>query len=79
MTPTDTRPQLVHCGICVRDIDDLRRIRERALAEGATQMLDLTRSDEAIWAETEAACRADPGFMPLDQWQQRFRQAAPAG
>jgi len=41
--------------------------------------LDLTHSDEAIWAETEAACRADPGFMPLDQWQQRFRQAAPGG
>jgi catechol 2,3-dioxygenase len=182
MTPTDTRPQLAHCGIYVRDIDamtrfytrvfglqmtdqgegrnfkvklhflsaspdqhhqlvlasgrgadapttvmqlsfkvaaidDLRRIRQRALDEGATQMrgmnhgnalsiyfsdledntvevyldtpwyipqphgdpLDLTHSDEAIWAETEAACRADPGFMPLDQWQQRFRQAVPAG
>lgn len=182
MTPTDTRPQLAHCGIYVRDIDamtsfytrvfglqmtdqgegrnfkvklhflsaspdqhhqlvlasgrgadapttvmqlsfkvaaidDLRRIRQRALDEGATQMrgmnhgnalsiyfsdiedntvevyldtpwyipqphgdpLDLTHSDEAIWAETEAACRADPGFMPLDHWQQRFRQAVPAG
>jgi catechol 2,3-dioxygenase len=101
----------------VAAIDDLRRIRQRALDEGATQMrgmnhgnalsiyfsdledntvevyldtpwyipqphgdpLDLTHSDEAIWAETEAACRADPGFMPLDQWQQRFRQAVPAG
>lgn len=175
MTPTDTRPQLAHCGIYVRDIDamtrfytrvfdlqmtdqgegrnfkvklhflsaspdqhhqlvlasgrgadapttvmqlsfkvaaidDLRRIRQRALDEGATQMrgmnhgnalsiyfsdledntvevyldtpwyipqphgdpLDLAKTDAELWAETEAACRADPGFMPLDQWQQRF-------
>ena len=180
MTPTDTRPQLSHCGIYVRDIDamtrfytrvfglqltdqgegrnfkvklhflsaspdqhhqlvlasgrgadapttvmqlsfkvgaidDLRRIRQLALDEGATQMrgmnhgnalsiyfsdledntvevyldtpwyvpqphgdpLDLAKTDAELWAETEAACRADPGFMPLDQWQQRFRQAAP--
>lgn len=182
MTPTDTRPQLAHCGIYVRDIDamtrfytrvfglqmtdqgegrnfkvklhflsaspdqhhqlvlasgrgadapttvmqlsfkvgaidDLRRIRQLALAEGATQMrgmnhgnalsiyfsdledntvevyldtpwyipqphgdpLDLAKTDAELWAETEAACRADPGFMPLDQWQQRFRRAAPTG
>lgn len=179
MNPTDSRPQLAHCGIYVRDIDamtrfytqvfglqltdqgegrnfkvrlhflsaspdqhhqlvlasgrgadapttvmqlsfkvsaidELRRIRRLALAEGATQMrgmnhgnalsiyfsdiegntvevyldtpwyipqphgdpLDLDKSDAELWAETEAACRADPGFMPLDQWQQRFRQAA---
>lgn len=182
MTPTDTRPQLSHCGIYVRDIDamtrfytrvfglqltdqgegrnfkvklhflsaspdqhhqlvlasgrgtdapttvmqlsfkvgaidDLRRIRQQALDEGATQMrgmnhgnalsiyfsdiedntvevyldtpwyipqphgdpLDLAKTDAELWAETEAACRADPGFMPLDQWQQRFRRAAPTG
>lgn len=180
MTPSDTRPQLAHCGIYVRDIDamtrfytrvfglqmtdqgdgrnfkvklhflsaspdqhhqlvlasgrgadapttvmqlsfkvgaidDLRRIRQLALAEGATQMrgmnhgnalsiyfsdledntvevyldtpwyipqphgdpLDLAKTDAELWAETEAACRADPGFMPLGQWQQRFQQAAP--
>lgn len=101
----------------VATLDDLRRIRERALAAGATQMrgmnhgnalsiyfsdlegntvetyldtpwyipqphgdpLDLYKSDAELWAETEAACRADPGFMPLDQWQQRFRQGAAAG
>lgn len=182
MTSTDTRPQLSHCGIYVRDIDamtrfytrvfglqltdqgegrnfkvklhflsaspdqhhqlvlasgrgtdapttvmqlsfkvgaidDLRRIRQQALDEGATQMrgmnhgnalsiyfsdiedntvevyldtpwyipqphgdpLDLAKTDAELWAETEAACRADPGFMPLDQWQQRFRRAAPTG
>jgi hypothetical protein len=110
----DEREQLSFKGLA---IDDLRRVRERALAEGATQMrgmnhgnalstyfsdpegntvevyldtpwyipqphgdpLALSLSDEAIWAETEAACRADPGFMPLAQWQERFRQAAPAG
>jgi catechol 2,3-dioxygenase len=31
--------------------------------------LDLTRSDEEILRETEAACRADPGFMMMDQFQ----------
>jgi catechol 2,3-dioxygenase len=36
--------------------------------------LDLGLSDAAIWAETEAACRADPGFMPMAQWAERFRQ-----
>ena len=181
MTPIDSRPQLAHCGIYVRDIDamtrfytqvfglqltdqgegrnfkvklhflsaspdqhhqlvlasgrgadapttvmqlsfkvgsidELRRLRERALAAGATQMrgmnhgnalsiyfsdiegntveayldtpwyipqphgdpLDLDKSDAQLWAETEAACRADPGFMPLAQWQARFRQGMPA-
>jgi catechol-2,3-dioxygenase len=113
----DTPTTVMQLSFKVAAIDDLRRVRERALAEGATQMrgmnhgnalsiyfcdpegntvevyldtpwyipqphgdpLDLSLSDEAIWAETEAACRADPGFMPLAQWQQRFRQAAPAG
>jgi catechol 2,3-dioxygenase len=100
----------------VSTIADLRWIRERALAEGATQMrglnhgnalsiyfsdpegntveayldtpwyipqphgdpLDLELSDEAIWAKTEALCRAAPGFMPLTQWQQRFAVAEAA-
>ncbi len=91
-------------------IDDLRRLRERALARGASQMrgmnhgnalsiyfsdpeentvevyldtpwyipqphgtpLDLEKSDAEIWAETEAACRADPAFQPVDAWQQGF-------
>ncbi|GAP35949.1 VOC family protein [Piscinibacter sakaiensis] len=90
----------------VAAIDDLRRVRERALAHGAEQMrgmnhgnalsiyfadiegntvevyldtpwyvpqphgdpLDLTRSDAEIWAETEAICRADPGFQPVETW-----------
>jgi catechol 2,3-dioxygenase len=34
--------------------------------------LDLARSDDEIWAETEAACRADPGFMPVSDWMARF-------
>jgi catechol 2,3-dioxygenase len=34
--------------------------------------LDLTQTDEQIWAETEAICRADPGFMPVAEWQARF-------
>lgn len=34
--------------------------------------LDLTRPDEEIWAETERICRADPTFMPVEEWQRRF-------
>ena len=39
--------------------------------------LDLEKSDAEILAETEAICRADPTFMPLDQWKARFLTAAP--
>jgi catechol 2,3-dioxygenase len=34
--------------------------------------LDLTQPDATIWAETEALCRADPGFVPIDQWMAQF-------
>lgn len=34
--------------------------------------LDLEKSDAQLWAETEAACRADAGFQPVEQWEQRF-------
>jgi catechol 2,3-dioxygenase len=34
--------------------------------------LDLSRPDEEIWAETEAICRADPGFVPVAQWMAQF-------
>lgn len=34
--------------------------------------LDLGKPDAEIWAETEAACRADAGFMPQEQWAARF-------
>ena len=38
--------------------------------------LDLEKSDADIWAETEAACRADPAFEPAEAWARRFTQAA---
>jgi catechol-2,3-dioxygenase len=38
--------------------------------------LDLEKPDAEIWAETEAACRADPGFEPHAQWAARFDAAA---
>jgi len=34
--------------------------------------LDLSKSDEQIVRETEEACRADPGFMPIDQFKQEM-------
>jgi catechol 2,3-dioxygenase len=34
--------------------------------------LDLSKSDEEIWTETEAACRKDPAFEPVASWAARF-------
>ena len=33
------------------------------------EALDLSKSDEQILRETEAACRADPGFMTMEAFQ----------
>jgi catechol 2,3-dioxygenase len=106
----DAPSTIMQLSFKVAVIDDLRRVRAAALAEGATQMrgmnhgnalsiyfsdledntvevyidtpwyvpqphgdpLDLAKPDSEIWAETEAICRADPGFAPLDEWQTRF-------
>jgi len=40
--------------------------------------LDLDKSDEAIWTETEAAVKADPTFKPAELWSREFsaRQTA---
>ena len=37
--------------------------------------LDLERADAEVWAETERICRADPTFMPAEQWRAQFGQA----
>jgi catechol 2,3-dioxygenase len=106
----DTPSTIMQLSFKVSAIDDLRRVRSAALAEGATQMrgmnhgnalsiyfadpedntvevyldtpwyvpqphgdpLDLAQPDATIWAETEALCRADPGFVPIDQWMAQF-------
>ena len=34
--------------------------------------LDLTQADAAIWAQTEAICRADPTFLPRAEWEAQF-------
>jgi catechol 2,3-dioxygenase len=39
--------------------------------------LDLDKSDDELMRETEAICRADPTFLPLAVWQEKFRNAAP--
>ena len=36
--------------------------------------LDLGLSDEALLLQTETICRADPSFMPIEDWQQQFNQ-----
>ncbi|MFM8767894.1 MAG: VOC family protein [Rubrivivax sp.] len=106
----DAPSTLMQLSFKVSVIDELRRVRTAALAEGATKMrgmnhgnalsiyffdieentvevyldtpwyvpqphgdpLDLEKTDAEIWAETEAVCRADPGFMPLADWMARF-------
>jgi len=100
----------------VPSIQSMREIRQRALAEGATQMrglnhgnalsiyfsdpegntvevyidtpyyvtqphgdpLDLGKSDEELMQETEAICRADRSFMPIEDWRNRFSAAGVA-
>jgi len=37
--------------------------------------LDLSQDDETILRETEAICRSDPSFMPIEQWQAKFANA----
>jgi catechol 2,3-dioxygenase len=34
--------------------------------------LDLSQDDATILAQTEAICRRDPTFMPIEQWQEQF-------
>jgi catechol 2,3-dioxygenase len=34
--------------------------------------LDLEKTDDEIFAETEAICRADPTFLMRDDWERRF-------
>ncbi len=34
--------------------------------------LDLDRSDEEIWSETERICRGDPTFLPAKEWSAGF-------
>ena len=31
--------------------------------------IDLTKSEEELYRETEAYCRARPGFMPMEEWR----------
>jgi catechol 2,3-dioxygenase len=38
--------------------------------------LDLAKPDAEIWAETEAICRADPTFAPVEAWRARFGATA---
>ena len=108
--PADGPSTVMQMSFKVGAIDDLRRVRANALAEGAAKMramnhgnalsiyfedlegntievyldtpwyvpqphgdpLDLDQPDERIWADTEAACRADPAFQPVQQWAARF-------
>ncbi len=41
--------------------------------------LDLSKSDEDIMRETEAICRSDPSFKPVEQWEAEFKAAALIG
>ena len=36
--------------------------------------LDVSKSDDEILRETEAACRADPGFMPIEEHKRRMAE-----
>ena len=36
--------------------------------------LDLSLSNEEIVRQTEAACKSDPGFKPVAEWQAQFKE-----
>ncbi|MBL6082639.1 VOC family protein [Belnapia sp. T18] len=108
--PEETGPARVnHMAFNVSSLDELRSVRDRALALGATNIrpldhgnawsvyfsdpegnqleafldtpfhvpqphgrkLDLAQSDCEIMAETERACRGDPGFLSREQWKEK--------
>lgn len=41
--------------------------------------LDLSKDDATLMRETEAICRSDPTFMPIEQWRERFTARAAKG
>jgi catechol 2,3-dioxygenase-like lactoylglutathione lyase family enzyme len=41
--------------------------------------IDLTKPESQIYAETEALCRAQPGFEPLSQWSARVAKVVESG
>ena len=45
------------------------------VAQPHGDVLDLSRPDEEIWAETERMCRDDPTFVPVAEWQAAFGTA----
>ena len=108
--PEATFSTVMQISFAVPAIQDLRDIRARAEARGATRVLplnhgnalsvyfadpegntvetyidmpfyiaqphgdplDLSKDDATLMRETEAICRSDPTFMPLEDWQARF-------
>jgi catechol 2,3-dioxygenase len=52
----------------VQSLDELRTIRDKARAAGATDVRGLSHPDEKILRDTEAMCRRDPGFMMMTDY-----------
>jgi len=42
------------------------------VAQPHADPLDLSRSDDDLWAETEEMVRKDPTFMTVEEWQRNF-------
>ena len=42
------------------------------IAQPHGEPLDLSLSDEEIWETTEAMCRKDPSFEPVEDWRKAF-------
>ena len=38
------------------------------IEQPCSKLIDLDRSNEEILAESEAFCRAQPGFRPVEEW-----------
>jgi catechol-2,3-dioxygenase len=46
------------------------------IAQPQGDPLDLDLPDEVIWQQAEDACRADPTFMSVEEWQRLFLERA---
>ena len=110
--PEGSKSTVMQLSFKVENLQRLRDVRAKALANGATALfglshgnawsiyfndpednlvevfadtpffvpqphgdpLDLDKSDAEIFAETEAVCRADPGFMTIEEWKAAMTQ-----
>jgi catechol 2,3-dioxygenase len=72
--PQEQAPRLSHVGLYVTDVAKGNRIEMFCdtpwyVPQPLGFPIDLDKSDEELYRETEATCRAKPGFKPIEEWR----------